>query len=62
MKYTEMDFRPAILFDGVNYLSISNLKIPTGEILPVIILKGVANATFDQSKILRKNKAVLKEK
>lgn len=56
MKYVETDFRPAMVFDDVNHLSITDLKIPTAKILPVIVLKGVTDMSFREIKIPGNNK------
>lgn len=56
LKYKETDFRPALVFDDVNQLSITDVTIPTVSILPAIVLTKVTNETLKKIKVTGKNK------
>ncbi len=50
LKYVENDFRPAVVMDDVNVLTVDGLNIPTANGLPVIVLRNVLKESFKNVK------------
>lgn len=51
LSYKKIDFRPALVFDDVRELSLNNLKIPSVETLPVIVMKKVTDQKMNKIKL-----------
>jgi hypothetical protein len=49
IKYSEKDFRPAIVMDDVKQVAFTDLNIPTAD-APVIVLRGVVGESFKNLK------------
>jgi polygalacturonase len=56
VSYKDEDFRPAMVFDDVNGLSLNNVNIPTAKEMPVIVLRKVKKPIFNQLKLSVENK------
>jgi len=48
ISYKDEDFRPAMLFDDVKGLNLSNVAIPTAKEMPVLVLRNVKNQLLEQ--------------
>ncbi len=59
LKCTEQDFRPALVFDDVNQLTITNLEIPTVKVLPAIALRQVTNESLKKIKMPGNKKSAI---
>jgi hypothetical protein len=46
MSYKESDFRPALVFDDAKNIDLTDVKIPTGEELPVILFNNTGKKTL----------------
>ena len=51
MRYGQDDFRPAVVVDDVQGLALENVKIPTAQTAPVVVLKGVTGFTKEGGKL-----------
>ncbi len=62
LKYTEQDFRPALVFDDVNQLTITDLEIPTVKVSPTIVLRQVSNESLKKIKMpVNKKSAIIRK-
>jgi len=46
MSYKEFDFRPALVFDDAKNIELTDIQIPTGEELPIILFNNVENKSL----------------
>jgi polygalacturonase len=58
-SYKKSDFRPALVFDDVRELSLNDLKIPTAETPPAIVMKNVSGQQINQVKLPFKSKKAI---
>jgi polygalacturonase len=60
LRYQKEDFRSACVFDDVNNLSLSDVKIPTANTYPVVVFKNVTNPLLTGMQIPGNQKEITK--
>jgi len=51
IKYLEDDFRPALVFDDVKGIELTDVKIPTAKEMPMIFLNNATSVNIKGLKI-----------
>ena len=61
MSYKEKDFRPALVFDDAKNIELDEVKILSGEEMPIILFSNVENKILKNVQLPVENKSGIKE-